>query len=323
MRLSSNSLKRLIKGACYFESDHGYLTAFRFGKNQLDLIRKDSYNEIWRNRAYFTGGIRLEFKTDAEHISFDYKLYIGDCSLDKRSKTLDTYVDGVLYSVISIEKMKGSVSISLPKCKKHISIYLPNYYQFSIKNFTLNGKYKSVKDKGQNVLVIGDSITNGFGSLFSSGSYFNELQRLTGYNMLNQGIGGYRCEPNDLMQIEGFMPDKIITFLGTNWYNCPDAYDYEKATIDYYKKLTELYKGKEIISISPLWRDDDIDRERFDWCRAIVKRECEKYDNITFIDGYTLVPQVEECFCDKIHPNEYGCLLLAENLFKIIKKIKF
>ena len=323
MRLSSNSLKRLIKGACYFEAERGYLTAFRFGKNQLDLIRKDSYNEIWRNRAYFTGGIRLEFKTDATQISFDYKIFIGDCEIGKRSKSLDVLVNGTLYSVNYINQFKGKMSLSLPEGDKAVSIYLPNYYQLSIKNFTLNGKYKSVKDKGQKVLVIGDSITNGFGSLFSSGSYFNELQRLTGYNMLNQGIGGYRCEPDDIMLVDGFMPDKIITFLGTNWYNRPDAYDYEKATIDYYKALTELYKGKQILAISPLWRDDDIDRERFDWCRAIVKRECEKYDNITFVDGYSLVPCVEECFCDKIHPNEYGCLLLAENLFKIINKIKF
>ncbi len=323
MKFSINSLKKLIKSACYFESEDGYLTPYRFSKAQIDLTKADGYNEAWRNRVLFSGGIRLEFKTDAEHISLDYKIYIGDCTLDKRSKTLDVWVGGILYSVISIEQIMGKISITLPAGEKSVSIYLPNYYQFSIKNFTIDGKYKSIKDKGQNVLVIGDSITNGYGSLFSSGSYFNVLQRLTGYNMLNQGIGGYRCEPDELSYVDGFMPDKVITFLGTNWYNCPDCYDYEKATVDYYKKLTDLYKGKQIIAISPIWRDDNVDRERFDWCRSIVKRECEKYGNITFIDGYTLVPCVEECFCDKIHPNEYGCLLLAQNLYNIIKRIKF
>lgn len=323
MKFSANSLKKLIKGACYFETERGYLTAFRFSKKQIDLTKNDGYNEAWRNRVLFSGGIRLEFKTDAEHISFDYKIFIGDCTLDKRSKSLDAWVDGTLYSVNYITQLKGNINIDLPKGEKSVSIYFPNYYQLSIKNFTIDGKYKSVRDKGQRVLVIGDSITNGFGSMFSSGSYFNELQRLTGYNMLNQGIGGYRCEPDELMYVDSFMPDKIITFLGTNWYNSPDYYDYEKATVDYYKNLTELYKGKQIIAISPIWRDDDIDRERFDWCRSIVKRECEKYESITFVDGYTLVPNVEVCFCDKIHPNEYSCLLLAENLHKIIKKIKF
>ena len=323
MRLSANSLKKLVKGACYFETERGYLTAFRFSKKQLDMTRVEGYNEAWQNRVLFSGGIRLEFKTDAERISLDYKLYIGDCSIDKRSKTLDVWVDGVLYSVAAIEQLKGKLTLDLPAGEKQVSIYLPNYYQFFIKNFTVEGKYKSVKDKGQRVLVIGDSITNGFGSTFSSGSYFNELQRLTGYNMLNQGIGGYRCEPGDLIYVDGFMPDKIITFLGTNWYNCPDQYDYEKATVEYYEKLTELYKGKKIIAISPIWRDDGVERERFDWCRSIVKRECQRHENITFVDGHTLVPNVEECFCDKIHPNEYGCLLLAQGIYKIIKKVKF
>ena len=323
MKFSANSLKKLIKGACYFEAEGGYLTAFRFSKKQIEMTKRDGYNEAWRNRVLFSGGIRLELKTNARSISFDYKAYFGDCEVGGRSKTLDAWVNGVLYSVTNIDKLFGKLSIALPEGEKLVKIYLPNYCMFSIKSFTVDGNYKSVKDKGQRVLVIGDSITNGFGSLFSSGSYFNELQRLTGYNMLNQGIGGYRCEPEELVPVDGFVPDKIITFLGTNWYNCPDQYDYEKATVDYYKKLTEMYKGKQIIAISPIWRDDGVERERFDWCRSIVKRECEKYESITFVDGYTLVPNIEQCFCDKIHPSEYGCLLLAQNLYKIIKTAKF
>lgn len=323
MRFSANSLKKLVKGACYFEEDGGYLTPFRFCKRQINMTKRDGYNEAWRNRILFSGGIRLELKTNARNISFCYKAYFGDCQVGGRSTSIDTWVDGVLYSIADVNSLSGKVSIPLPEGEKLVKIYLPNYCMLSIKGFTVDGQYKSVKDKGQRVLVIGDSITNGFGSMFSSGSYFNELQRLTGYNMLSQGIGGYRYEPEELDYIDGFMPDKVITFLGTNWYNSPECYDYEKAAVDYYKRLTELYKGKQIIAISPLWRGDDIDRERFDWCRSIVKRECEKYESITFVDGYTLVPNVEECFCDKIHPNEYGCLLLAENLHKIIKKVKF
>lgn len=321
MKFSSNSLKKLIKGACHFEVERGYLSAFRFSKGQIDMTKRDGYNEAWRNRVLFSGGIRLELKTNARSISFSYKAYFGDCEVGGRSKTLDAWVDGVLYSVTNIDKLSGRVSLALPEGEKLVKIYLPNYCMLSIKDFTVDGSYKSVKDKGQRVLVIGDSITNGFGPMFSSGSYFNELQRLTGYNMLNQGIGGYRCEPEELEPVEGFVPDKVITFLGTNWYNCPDCYDYEKATVEYYEKLTELYKGKKIIAISPVWRNDDVDRERFDWCRSIVKRECQRHENITFVDGYTLVPNVEECFCDKIHPNEYGCLLLAQGLHKIMKRV--
>ena len=53
------------------------------------------------------------------------------------------------------------------------------------------------------------------------------------------------------------------------------------------------------------------------------KREIMKLTGLISRDGYTLVPNVEDCFCDKIHPNEYGSLLLAQNLYKIVKKVKF
>ncbi len=322
MKFSAKSLKKLIKGACYFEIERGYLTAFRFCKNQIDFTKKDGYNQAWRDRAIFSGGIRLELKTNSNFISFDYKIYKADCSFG-RSNSLDVWVNGALFSTLFVDKLNGSVSLELPTGDKAVAIYLPNYCQISIKNFTIDGSYKSVKNKGQRVLVIGDSITQGYGSMFSSGSYFNELQRITGYNMLNQGIGGYRCEPQDLMYVEDFEPDKIITLLGTNWYNV-ESYDYENATIDFYKRLTEMYPDKQILSISPLWRGDNgLDTERFKWCVEIAKRECKKYASITPVDGFTLVPNVEECFCDKLHPNEYGCLLLAQNLHKIMKKIKF
>ncbi len=322
MKFSANSLKKLIKGACYFEINRGYLTAYKYCKKQLDLMNQEGYDEVWRERGIFTAGIRLELKTNSDFISFDYKTYKGACLWD-RSNSVDIWVDGVMFSVLHLKDAKGNVLVKLPCGEKKVSIYLPNDCQFSIKNFTIDGSYKTVKDKGQHVLVIGDSITQGYGAMFSSGSYFNELQRKTGYNMLNQGIGGYRCEPKDLMYVDGFEPDKIITFLGTNWYNV-QSYDYENATIEFYKKLAQMYQDKQILAVSPLWRGDDgLDTERFSWCVEIVKRECKKYANITLVDGYTLVPNVEDCYCDKIHPNEYGCLLLAENLYKEMKKIKF
>lgn len=323
MKLSSKTLKKLIKGACYFEINRGYITAFKYSKSQLDLMNQEGYDEFWRDRGSFSAGIRLELKTNSSFISFDYKAYKGT-ALWERSNSVDIWVNGALFSILCPRESKGNIYVNLPQGEKTVQVYFPCDCQFSIKNFTIEGNYKSVKDKGQKVLVIGDSITQGYGPTMSSGSYFNELQRLTGYNMLNQGIGGYRCEPKDLMYVDGFEPDKIITFLGTNWYDAPDRYDYEGATVGFYKRLTELYPNKQILSISPIWRGDDgLDPVRFAWCRSIVKRECEKYENITLVDGFTLVPNVLECFCDKLHPNEFGCLLLAKNLQNEMKRVKF
>ncbi len=323
MKFSAKTLKKIVKGACYFEEERGYLTAYKYCRAQLDMMCKEGYDTFWRDRAFFSAGIRLEIKTDSPFISFDYKANEGT-NFHALSNSVDVWVNGALYSVLAPDTCRGKIKIDLPEGEKTVDVYFPCDCKFSVKNFTIEGKYKSIKDKGQKVLVIGDSITQGYGPEFSSASYFNELQRQTGYNMLNQGVGGYRCEPQDLMYVDGFEPDKIITFLGTNWYDAADVYDYEKATVEFYKRLTELYPNKEILAVSPIWRGDDgLNPERFNWCIEIVKRECQKYKNINPVDGFTLVPHVYECFCDKLHPNAYGCLLLATNLCKEMKRVGF
>lgn len=325
MKLSNNTIKRFFKGALCFSEEKGYITPYRYSKAQLDYMADESYDYGWRFRAKFTGGIRIELKTDAQNISFDYKA----SDIHERSNTVDLYVNDVLVSVYHInDKLKGHIEFNnLPKKEKKITIFLPCESKLEIKNFTIDGSYKSIKDKGERVLVIGDSITQGAGPQISSSAYLNALTRKTNYTFLGQGVGGYRYEPRDLMKVDGFEPDKIIVFLGTNFYEaeCLESfnYDYEKATNEFYKKLNELYPNKPILSITPLWRSRDMNIKRFLWCIDTIKKACEPYKNIIVADGFTLIPNVDDCFSDGVHPNTYGSELLANNLVKFMKDKKF
>lgn len=324
MILSNKTVKKFIKGALYFTEEKGYLTPFRYTKAQLDHMAEKSYDYGWRARAKFSGGIRMELITDSQNISFDYKA----SDIHERSNTIDLFIDGVLSSVYKIEdKLKGTVHFSMPEGKKKITIYFPNESKLDIKKFSIDGKYKAIKEKSESVLIIGDSITQGAGPEISSASYLHSLTRKTGYNILGQGVGGYRYEARDLMKLDGFEPDKIIVFLGTNYYDeaCLHTcgYDYKRGVADFYKRLSELYPSTKILSITPLWRNNNVDMKRLKWCIDTIKEECYKYPNISVVDGFMLVPNVDECFSDKVHPNAYGSELLATNLYKFMKKIKF
>lgn len=324
MKFSSQSLKKLIKCACYFEEEKGYLYSYHFSKAQIDRFYRPGGDSFWALRTVFSGGIRIELDTEATELSFDYKCD----NYSSEQNSIDLYIDGVLSNVYMIpENGKRTVSYALPTGKKRIAIYLPVDVRIGIKNFTVNAGYKSVKDKGAKVLLIGDSISQGYGPTMASCSYVNALMRKTGLYILNQGIGGYRYEPQDLMRVDGFEPEKIIVALGTNYYEFLGKaleYDYEKAVKEFYARLIEIF-GKDIpiLNITPLWRNNDVDFELFSKCIDTIKTECQKYGNITVVDGFTLIPNVDECFCDKIHPNAYGCELMASNLAKIIKDIKF
>lgn len=320
MKLTGKTLKRLTKGAIYFEEKSGWFTPFSYSREQIEYMADEAYDWGWRMRARFTGGIRLEFKTNSQKISFDYRA----THTHERANTIDLYVNGVMTSVYKIgQSLNGKVEFSLPKGEKLVSIYLPNECELAIKSFTLDGCFKSVKDKGAKWLIIGDSITQGAGPNFSSSAYVHELCRQTGYNILAQGMGGYRYEPQDLMKVQGFEPEKIIVFLGTNYYEADQVlkgYNYARAVKEFYKRLNQLYPNTKIVSVTPLWRNNaGTNMSRLLWCIDTIREACKDYPNVLVADGFELIPNVGECYSDGIHPNEYGALLLAANLKKFIK----
>ncbi len=321
MRLSSKTLIKFVKGAVYFENDGGYFLPYRYSKEQIDFMKDPSYDYGWRNRAKFSGGIRMELITDSTFISFDYKA----SDMHERANTVDLFVNGVLTSVYKIQdRLQGSIRFDLPEGENKICIYLPCESIFKIKNFTMDGGYSATKDKGRKLLVIGDSITQGAGPDITSAAYLHSLQRKTGYNILGQGVGGYRYEPRDLMKVEGFEPDRIMVFLGTNYYDTPiEQYDYKAAVEEFYVRLAELYPNTPILSVTPLWRNNNVDWDRFLWCIDTIKNVCYKHPNVTVADGFTLMPNVDACLSDGVHPNAYGSEHLAVSLAKIMKDLSF
>lgn len=316
MKASRQTLKKFIKGALTIRDEGAYICPLTYEEEQIKMFEEADWGWHWRSQ--FSSGTRIELKTDATEICFDY--YATDFS--SSDNTFDLYVDGVLQVVHKVSKFHfDKFNYQMREGWKHVQIYLPTDCHVGIKNFNINGAYKTVKDKGENVLLIGDSITQGYGTFMSGATYANVLQRKTGYNLISQGIGGLPFKDCVLYKGE-YNPDKIIILLGTNYYDTP-SYDYEKEVEGFFKKLNELWGDKEIVYISPLWRDNDVNWERFLWCIDVATNEALKYDNITVVDGFDLVPHVHECFCDKIHPNAYGSELLASNIAFVLKEIGF
>lgn len=317
MKASKKTLKKFIKGALTIREEGAYLCPLRYEEGQIEEFKRADSGWHWRSQ--FSSTTRIELITDATELRLDY--YATDFS--SSDCYFDLYIDGFAHEVWRVRKFNfDRVTFTMPEGEKHVCVYLPTDCHIGIKNFNINGRYKSVKDKGEKLLIIGDSITQGYGPYMSGATYVSSLQRKTGYDIVAQGIGGLPFKECAVYRGE-YEPDKIMVFLGTNYYDAVDIYDYEKETESFFKKLNEVWGEKEIIYISPLWRDNDVNWERFLWCREVATSEALKYDNITVIDGFDLVPHIEQCFYDKIHPNAYGCELLASALAYIMKEIDF
>ena len=320
MKLTEKTLMKFARGVTGYTKENGYILFLRFGKNQMDFMSQSSFDKAWLNWARFTGGIRLEFKTDSENIDFDY---VSSCS-HPRANTVDLYIENKLHCVYKIEEnLKGSVRFSLPSGEKTVTIYLPNESIFKIKNFTIDGSYKTVKSKKKTLLAYGDSITQGAGPEIASLSYINILNREYKYDIIDQGIGGYRFEAGHLMKVEGISPERIIVALGTNYYDAADIYDYEKAVSDYFKRLNEIYPSVKKLVITPIYRVRDLDIERYEWCRGVIKREALKYNGTYVVDGETVMPNDPITLSDGVHPSTYGSMMMGKRLIEKMKELKF
>lgn len=325
MKLTNEQLKEIYFGAYNFtETDDGYLQAFQYTQDQIAYFKKAS--DFWYDRCIASTSKTIEVHTNAEKITFDYKiLWKGS------DDSFELMVDGIITKIYLVKDLKDEASISfdLTECLegvyskdgyRDVVIYLPADATVVLKNFAIDGDYTPAK-KGPKVLWLGDSITQGFGPLRSSQTYVCVANRILNYDIINQGIGGYVYDKNCLLEMPGYKPEKIIVALGTNQYGCETMKDIE----EYYPRLFELY-GKDIptLVITPLWRGDNMEGvptlvKFSDKLKDILA----KYPNIKVVDGFKLVPHLSDYFLDNLHPNCLGTEVYGRNLVEKIRELKF
>lgn len=316
MILTETQFKELIHGAYSFKkTENEYIYFTHYTDTQIEYLK---FHKPFYDRARFSSSITVEFITEAENIEFSYKiLEIGS------RDSVDVYVNGVAVYIHSLRNAleEDKITFKLNKGKKQVVIYLPIDMIFAIKDFCLDGHYQPVSKRETKVLWIGDSITQGYGSAYTSHSYVNVANRRLGYELLNQGIGGYYYDCNIIQPLPDFSPDKIIVSLGINGHINPEK---EKMINDYYKALVHLYPNIPILSITPLWAKADwIDMQGVLDTAKFIRNNAKMYPQISVLDGFELVPHLSEYFIDGVHPNTLGMTLYAYNLVKEIESIGF
>jgi lysophospholipase L1-like esterase len=273
---------------------------------------------MWFERCDASSAKTIEFKTAARKVSFEYKI-IWKCSED----SIELAIDGLATEIAYLKDidMEGSISWDMPEGEKNVTIYLPSDATILIRNFEIDSTYESIQ-KNEKVLWLGDSITQGYGPLRSYQTYVSVANRVLNYDILNQGIGGYVYDKNSLMKMEGYNPDKIIVALGTNQYGDENG---PQVVREYYETLIGIY-GEDIpiLVITPLWRGDNLEGvptlEKF--C-ATIREIVGKYKNIKVVDGFKMVPHLEEYYLDNLHPNGLGTEVYGRNLVEEIRRLGF
>lgn len=316
MKLSHKSLQKLIHGAYRIEKKKSWTVFYHFSQSLENMFKKDAF---WSDRTSLSSSVTVEFKTNGTEFSFDY-LIAKKLSND----SIDVWVNGVLQQAFSLETLpkKGRLDIQLGEGEKTVCVYFPIDSEVHIKNLVILGKYRSIK-KGEKVLWVGDSITQGYGTNLTSFCYVNVANRILNYEVLNQGIGGYIYDADLIEPMQGYSPDKIIVAFGTNHYK---AEDFKQRVVAFYDKIKAVYGDIPVLSISPIWRGDvenGHNPQELQNAGKFIFDTVKDRKNHYFVDGFSLVPNVSQMYLDNLHPNSIGGEYYGTNLAKAIKKLKF
>ena len=312
--MNNEELKKYYFGAYSFrETSDGWLQAFQYTEAQMEYF-KGAF-DFWYDRCMASTAKTIEVITDATELSFEYKItWVGS------EDSFELAIDGQITKIEYVKDLpkEGKITWELSEGEKTVVVYLPADATVLVRNFNINADVKR-PDKNEKVLWLGDSITQGYGPLRSAMTYVSVANRILNYDVINQGIGGYIYDKKSLMEMDGYHPDKIIVALGTNQYESKTMIDVE----EYYERLISIY-GTEIpiLCISPVWRKES--PEKFE----IFKRFCDNikkiagsYQNVSVVDGFTLVPNLSEYYLDGLHPNCLGTENYGRNLVEAIRKI--
>ena len=323
MKLTFEQLKSVTVGALWSEEKQDGLHFYKCTQKQIDAWRQLA--PILGERAETTTGVRLDFFTD----SGEFRFTCGG------GGKYELHINGLLRQrfLVGNEDTPVGKEIVCPICdplgnplkEARITLHLPSHSIGVLQSVCLDdGTYIRSAQYDCKLLMIGDSITQGWDSEYDSFTYAYQLSRALNANSVIQGIGGAFYHESTLDEIP-FEPDIVTVAYGTNDYNKFATYDELRGHVSaFLDGIAEMYKNKKIFVLSPIWRGKvGCPMGSFEGCRAIITEEAEKRGMI-HIDGLAMVPPIPSLFADGwLHPNALGFGFYGENVTReILKHLK-
>lgn len=311
---------RLFRGCLSVRDTPDGLRPLRFTDAQLAFYAK---TDMFRIRSLCPAGIRIDALTDSRFIELDYT--IGAQVRDWAN--FDILLNGAFVASIPSSfppGAEGRLRWDLPDgstgpCR--ISVYLPQCADVAIGriSFSEGANVREAPAGRGSLLCLGDSITQGMDARHPSCTYAVLLARYLGFDLLNQGVGGFVFDSDSLDPELDLKPDLVTVAYGTNdWSKSPSPETFARDASAYLDKLTSIFPAARIAVLSPIWRKDLEEMKAAGTFRSIgetIERLCARYPSVRFIDGMELVPHQERFFGDgKVHPTDEGFAHFALNL---------
>lgn len=309
MKLTLDQIKGILFGAAELEEIDGGLTAYKCTAPIRAVWH--TLNEGTGNCSIPPTGVRLDFETDAEEVTFTLT-----------GTPYDLLIDGLLADRMTGSETPEDFTVTLDGYPHRITLIFPSHFPrprvFGVE--VSDGATVTPHEYDEKFLFLGDSITQGWNSGIDSLSYAWRTSLHFNADCLIHGTGGGIFLPAAFEAPEGFDPDRVFIAYGTNDFVYHKTLEALQAAVaEYLDLVVAAYGDKKLYGITPIWRYTWVKpMGTFDECIDVIRKEYEKR-NFTVVDGLSLVPHHKDFFADMVHPNALGFSMYAENLIRAIE----
>jgi lysophospholipase L1-like esterase len=257
-----------------------------------------------------TTGIRLDFYTNSKTFAF----------IPASNGRYEVKVNGFLVNTKAIQGEKKT--FVLDGDENRVTLYLPSHSKGLLESVEIDdGACVKPYNYDFKMLMIGDSITQGWNSGIDSLSYAYIVSENLNANTVIQGIGGAFYDLTTIDKID-FAPDVITVAYGTNDANrVKDLDNFTQVCENYLNLIKENYPNARVIVITPITRLDNEENKAYGNVRLVDKviKECAERLGLEVICGMKMLPQAEEFMNDNLHPNGFGFSIYGKNLTAELK----
>ena len=268
--------------------------------------------------AKCTTGVRLDFYTSAEQVSFRFTMTdsFGDGRTGYPDDCFDIFEDDVYQESVVVSKHSEIRELNYRRksteSESRITIVFPTLHGVILSDISL-GEARPVDTYEHKILVFGDSITQGLYADKVSDNYIDTICRSLNADYMNLAVGGEVYRQSALDRDVHYEPTHIIIALGTNDFH--RNHDTQQVAVDcnaYFQMISMYYPGIPVTVITPF--EDQGENYVSTYTKAAQDHGCY------VIDGRTLMPMTAENLFDTVHPNSQGFSVLAQNLLPIMRE---
>ncbi len=346
----------LLHGCVHIERQReGWVRPWRLTPHQMRALGSCQawHPGLFRQMAAATSGICLELETDSSEVALQLRL---DEEPSGTARALDyvpqTRGEGMPapYDGLSVEVDGRRLSARMPavgECEvrlalddpaqapaagaimqlpglgdtHHVRVWLPLLRGCSLREVLGNGTSIEPVPQRRQLLVLGDSIAQGFVAGEPAHSWTVRVARRLGLDLVNQGISGQVFQPGTVLGLQGRVdPACIVVELGENYrYEPCRARLVARDIRSYLTEVSRLWPQVPTFALTPLWHAEDAWPSHAMSCWKEVPRlicaHALPHEQMHVVDGATLLEARTSLLADGYeHPGAQGNAQIASRL---------